>query len=465
MLEQGRRVLTVGLLLLITIVAFEALAVATVLPAAARQLGHVNLYGWAFSAFMLCNLVGITTWGAMADRLGSARPLTFGLLLFAGGLLIGGTAPSMLILILGRAVQGLGAGSVPAVAYVAIGLGYPAQARAKMLAAMSTAWVVPGMIGPALAGGVAQAASWRYVFLGLIPFVVVAGALTVRALTSLPRPSPDGDRDGPASPGPAAGPGLRTALRLAAGATTLLAGLNSSSVVVAIPLMLAGGAVAFPALRRILPPGTLRAAPGIPAAIAIRGLLTLAYFGTEAFLPLALTSVRHQGEARAGLVLTSATLAWTAGSWVQARVGTRWGRRRTSRTGLVLVGAGIATVGATLSPSIPVAVAFVGWALAGSGMGLAYPAGSLVVLDDAPPEMVGAVSATMSVADVLGTAVGAGVGGAAVAWALAAGAGRTPGIALADAFAVVGLVVALVAARGLSPAPRTRPAEVRPAPA
>ncbi len=115
-----RRPLTIGLVLAVTLVAFEALAIATVLPVVGRHLGDLRLYGWVFSSFMLSSLIGIAVAGTLADRGPLGRPMIAGLALFAVGLVMGGTAPDMPVLVAGRAVQGLGAGVVPAVAYVAI---------------------------------------------------------------------------------------------------------------------------------------------------------------------------------------------------------------------------------------------------------------------------------------------------------------------------------------------------------
>jgi MFS family permease len=100
----GRRALTVGLVLAVTFVAFEALAVATILPTVGRQLGDLRLYGWVFSAFLLASLVGIVVAGSMADRAPLGRPMLAGLALFCAGLVIGGTAPDMAVLVAGRAV-------------------------------------------------------------------------------------------------------------------------------------------------------------------------------------------------------------------------------------------------------------------------------------------------------------------------------------------------------------------------
>jgi MFS family permease len=143
-----RRALTIGLVLTITFMAAEALAVVTILPQVARDLGGIHLYGWVFSAFLLGSMVGIVAAGREADRSGPARPYVAGVVLFAAGLVVAGLAPSMIVLVCGRVLQGLGAGAVPAVAYVTIGRSFPEQLRARMMAVLSTAWVVPGVVGP-----------------------------------------------------------------------------------------------------------------------------------------------------------------------------------------------------------------------------------------------------------------------------------------------------------------------------
>ena len=162
--------MTAGLALTVTLVAFESLSVATILPVVSRHLGDLRLYGWVFSAFFLASLVGIVVSGAMSDSRGVGLPLVGGLLIFAGGLAIAGTAADMPVLVAGRVVQGFGAGAVPAAAYVAIGRAYPERLRPRMFATLSTAWVIPGLVGPAVAAQVASHIGWRWVFLGLLPW-------------------------------------------------------------------------------------------------------------------------------------------------------------------------------------------------------------------------------------------------------------------------------------------------------
>ena len=184
-----QRGLTVGLVLTVSFSAFEALAVATVLPTAVAEIGGLDLYGWVFSVFMLANLVGLVTAGRSADLHGPARAFGVGVALFVLGLVWAGLSPTMSSVVAARSLQGLGAGAIGAVAYVAIKRAYSPEARPKMLALMSTAWVVPGLVGPALAGVMADFLGWRWVFLGLAPLSLLAAGFAFAPLRSL-RPSP-----------------------------------------------------------------------------------------------------------------------------------------------------------------------------------------------------------------------------------------------------------------------------------
>ena len=346
------------------------------------------------------------------------------------------------VLVAGRVLQGIGAGAVPAVAYASIGRSLTGSLRARMMAVMSTAWVAPGLAGPALSAEVARLFGWRWVFLGLLPIVAVAGSLAVPALIRL----------GPPDSVPAQEHRLSDGIRVAVGAALMLAGLTlagSGAVLAGIALIVAGLLVGLPALRRLVPDGTLAARPGLPATILLRGMLTFAFFGADAYVTLTITTVRHHSTVVAGLALTGATLAWTAGAWVQARLSDVWEGRRLVRTGLVIILAGIAGMALVLPPGVPVAEGLAAWTVAGLGMGLAYAPLSLMMLQQAPPGQEGQASASLNLTDTLGTAVGIGVGGAAVA---ATSGGRLHlGIAVAFAVAAAMAIAALAVTRRLPP--------------
>jgi MFS family permease len=442
-----RRALTIGLVLTVTFIASEALAVITIMPVVAHDLDGLALYGWVFSTFMLASMIGIVVAGRDADRHGPARPYVAGLVLFAAGLVVAGLATTMWVLVVGRFLQGLGAGAVPAVAYVAIGRSLHESLRARMMAVLSTAWVVPGLLGPGVAAAVAHAFGWRWVFLGLLPLVAVAGPIALPALVRLGKPAVAHEDEHR----------VADAVRTAVGAALVLGGLSSRHVVIAIVLAAVGVAVGVQPLRRLLPVGTLRAAPGLPATILSRGLLTFAFFGADAYVTLTITTVRDHGTLAAGGVVTASTLAWTAGAWIQARLNDVWEGRRLVRHGLVLILLGTAGMAWQLRPGVPLWEAYVAWCVAGLGMGLSYAPISLMMLRAAPAGREGWASASLNLADVLGTALGVGAGGAAVAAVSRHARPVAAGVLIAFAVAASAAVVALAVAGRLPGSLSRRP--------
>lgn len=411
--SPDRRALSIGLVLTITLVAFESLAVSTVMPIVSHDLGDLALYGWVFSAFFLGSLVGIVVVGGFIDRGGLARPFLIGLGLFGLGLVIDGLAPSMPILVAGRFLQGLGGGAIPPTAYVAIGRSLPETLRPRMFATLSTAWVLPGVLGPAIAGIVGEHLGWRVVFLGLLPLIALSGGLTLSALAAVPVGVSEREHEVAI----ASARRLPRAVLVTIGAALTLAGLTAAEPAPALGLIALGLLVGVPAFRLLTPAGTLRAARGLPATILLRGLLTCGFFATDAYVTLTLQSWRGLDPAVAGVALTCATVSWTGGAWVQARGITQRGARHFVRTGFAVVTLGVALFATVLNPAVPVPVGMVGWTIAGFGMGLAYAPLSLTVLQDASPGEEGSATSALQLSDVLGTALGTGAGGAAIALA------------------------------------------------
>ncbi|MBC6470553.1 MFS transporter [Actinomadura alba] len=447
------RIPTIGIVLVVTLLAFEAMAVGTVMPVTARELHGLSLYAWVFSAFLIASLLANVIAGGWADRAGPGRPLMTGLVTFVTGLVIAGTAPAMWVFVAGRAVQGLGAGASGVAIYVLVARVYPEHLRPRAFFALSAAWVVPSLVGPAFAGLVAEHFHWRGVFLGLIPLVVPAMVMLIPSLRDAgggPGDRRDSGDSGGGSDvrdaGPATG-GLRAALRgrgvaaiaLAGGAGALLFAIDHPSLAVlpAAALGLAGLAFGLP---RLLPRGALLLRRGVPAAVTMRGLMSGAFFATEAFIPLALTSAHGFTPTQAGVVLTFGALGWSASSWVQ-------GRADRPHRSLIVLGALLTTAGVTgIAIGTPVYAwsAVPAWILAGSGMGLTYGGLSVLVLNLSAPRDQGANSAALQISDTLGGALAIGLAGALVT---GFGADRLgPGLASAGALTVFIAVIAVAAA-------------------
>src|SRR5689334_25134934 len=118
--EVSRRRLVVGICVTVVAIAFESIAVATAMPAAAQDLDGLPYYAWSFSLFLIGMLFATVVAGRLSDRIGPAKPLLAGLIIFAVGLVLSGTATQMIQLVGGRLVQGLGSGVINTAIFVCV---------------------------------------------------------------------------------------------------------------------------------------------------------------------------------------------------------------------------------------------------------------------------------------------------------------------------------------------------------
>ncbi|GAA4286027.1 MFS transporter [Georgenia daeguensis] len=432
---QVVRLLLVASVTLITLAAFEALAVATVMPVVVEDLGGLHLYAVAAGAPLAAQLVATAVSGAWSDARGPRGSLLAGVLLFCAGLVAAGLAPTMALLAVGRAVQGFGAGLLMVPLYVLVGSMVPAARQPRFFAAFAAAWVVPGLVGPAIAGTVADAASWRWVFLAVPVLTLAAFTVLLPLLRHVPptrrgRPDASARRRTRAVLLAATGTGL-------AAAALQVAGSDGGTAGVVLGLAgLAGLAVTVPLL---LPAGTLRLRLGVPSAVACRGLLHAAFVSAETFLPLLLVRVHDWSAREAGLVLTVSSLTWAAGSAVQGRVHGPGRRAVLLRLGPLLLAAGTFVAAAAALPGAGTWWAVVGWTVAGGGMGLVFPALSVLALQATPRAEHGNVSSSLQISDGLGAALGLALAGALFTALVGTGGtgGYLAGLVLAGSLALL----------------------------
>jgi MFS family permease len=428
---------TVGMFSLIVFVAFEAMAVATVMPTIARALDGVGLFALSFAAPLASGVVGMVVAGMWSDRSGPTRPLLASLVFFSLGLLVCGTAPSMAVLVAGRVVQGLGGGALVVGLYVVVGRVYPARLQPSIFAAFAAAWVLPALFGPALAALVADTLGWRWVFLLAIALVGVAAVLISPGLR---RVSGGGSGD----------PAPRSRLAWATLAAVAVLGvelLGSGRGLVSLLALVALGLVVL-SLTHLLPAGTLVGARGLPAVIATRGLLSAAFFCAEAFIVFVLQEQWDLSPGRAGISLTLVGVVWAAASQVQARLGERVSDTTAMRTGTALVLAGIVALGLSVRLDVSPVLATASYVLSGAGMGFGYPRTSVAMLAASSDRDRGFNSSALTVADSLGAALALAVAG--VVFAYAGSAGLDPFVAVFTLAAVIGVT-------GTAAAARTRP--------
>ena len=275
--QDGRAALTIGILLVEFLVAVQALVVTAIMPAIQHDLGGLEYYGLVFSGFSVAALIAAPTAGRISDRRGAVLPFLLFSGLFLLGTLLSGLAPSMPVLALVRILQGYGAGGSYTIALVSVTRSYPEAGRARVLALLAGAWIVPGLLGPSYGALMASTAGWRWAFFSMLPLTLVATYLmlpALRRLTPATNPSPHLS--------------IRWPLQLAAGVGAIVTGLSLLSLL-SLPLAAVGAVLTVTALGHILPPGSLRARPGMPAAVVTIFLLIFAYIGADYFIPLLLT--------------------------------------------------------------------------------------------------------------------------------------------------------------------------------
>jgi MFS family permease len=410
------RVTTTGLLLIVTLVAFESMGVATAMPTMVAELHGQALYSWPFTAFLVPSVVATVVSGRISDRRGPAIALMAGPVLFLAGLVVAGTATGMATLLLGRVLQGFGTGLLLVAFSILIAVTYTDRERPVIYAANAAAWVLPAVIGPFVAGVVTVSVGWRWVFLGLIPLVFVGVALLVVVVRRLPAHRPGEE-------------GRRASVLAAVAAALGIAALTWAGQHPSVPAVIygVGGLIALGlALRNLLPAGTLSAKPGLPTVVASRALIAGAYAGMEAYLPLTMSTVHGYSPALAGLPLTITALGWSAASAVQGRF-LDWSREVSLRLGFVLVASGLVLFAFVSQPWFPGWVAFVACVIGGAGMGIAMPAISVLLLRFSPESERGFNTSAMQLGDWVGCALTVGLGGVLLA-ALASAEAPAPAI-------------------------------------
>ncbi|MGH8968678.1 MAG: MFS transporter [Actinomycetes bacterium] len=440
--HPAHRGMAFGIVGVVVAIAFEAIAVATAMPVAARELDGLRGYGLAFSVFLTTSLLGMVVAGEVSDRRGPVVPFLTAALVFGVGLVLAGAAHTMWVLVVARAVQGFGAGMNVVALYVVVARAFPEALRPRVFSAMSSGWIVPALVGPPIAGLLADTVSWRWVFLGVLPLLLGSTLLVLPHLRGLDsRAEPDQPSTGP----------RRSRLLPAVAAAVGTAALQYAGQVLgwaAVPALVLAVLLLVPSVPRLLPTGALRLARGLPTVVVLRGVFAGAFFGAETFIPLMLVEERGLATTLAGASLTGGALTWALGSWYQGRPSTRVSRVRLVTAGLLLLAVGIGLVALATSDSLPPAMAALGWVVAGLGMGLGLTSLSVLVLELSPVREQGANSAALQVSDAFGSIVLIGAAGAIFA-GLHAGHHGNAGV-----FLLIYAVMAAVALVGAAIAPR-----------
>lgn len=455
-----RRVpMIVGLALGLLLAALDQFILATALPTIVGELGGVSGLLWVNAAYVLSATVAMPAYGVLGDRLGRRRVFVTALAVFVAGSVVGGLAPTLLVLVAARSIQGLGGGGLLILIQAIVADVVPARERAPYLTAVDGVFAVAAVSGPVAGGWLTETVGWRWAFWVNLPVGAVA---LVAALTLVPASQ---RRERPLRLDLAgllvlASAVILLALVAAWGGLRLpwtsppLIGLVLAAAVAVVLLVRTELGAPDPVL-----PLPLLARRNIAVPVGAGLLLAAAAFGTVNYLPTFLQLATGLTPTRAGLMMLALVGGLGLATTAAAALVRRTGRYR------VLPVAGAALVAAALlglaSLGPDAGLPEVGLYLFGLGVGIggAWEVLVVVVQNAAPPDQVGVATAANGFFRELGVLLGtASVGGVFTARLGPQLAGRTPA-AYADAptpvfAALVPLaVLALVGLAFLRPEP------------
>ena len=406
----NRRLVTVGLVLAMAVVALETTVVTTALPTIVGEFGRLDLYPWAFSAYLLTSTVTVPLYGKLADVFGRKRVFVWGMVLFLLGSILCGLARGMGELILWRALQGLGAGAVMPTVFTLVADVYRLEERAKIQGAFSGLWGITSLAGPAAGAWLTVTWSWRAVFFVGVPFGLLAGLVLWRCYYErVERRQVALD---------VLGSGL-----LIAGLTVLLLALTQGGAAFgwASPQFLGLLAASVVLLAAFVWAERRAADPVLPLSLFKQRIMTVSsicnflcgaiLFGVTSYVPLYVQAVRGEGAAGAGVALTPRLAAWAVTGFFSPRLLLRYGFR-TMAIGsslLLLLGTGTLALVGEDSPGI---MLIVGMLCLGFGFGPGIAAYVVAVQESVPWNVRGVATSSTQLFRSLGGTIGVALLGA-----------------------------------------------------
>ncbi len=407
--------------------ALEAFIASAMLPTVVADIGGLELFAWNTTIFIVASIVATLFAAVRPKSIGPRGGYMIAAAAFALGSLLCGLAPSMVVLLAGRLVQGFGAGLLIAQSISMYRIVFPERLWPRVFALNATIWGVGTLVGPALGGIFAEMGQWRWAFLGIVPVAIL---LALGALRVLPNTS----ESKPPARLPIKQILLVTAIVLVISIASLL---TEAPMLAGILVVLGLAGIALLGLAdtysraRLLPSGTF--SPSSPMSGLLGLILLLGVIVTcDIFAPLFFQRVHGLSPLWAGYLA-----ALVAGGWSLSAIATAGWTGSRIRTLIqlapVIMLASIVTLAFTLANSTDgaPAIAFACIALfaLGLGIGPAFQQLSARVLATTTATDNDQTSAALGMVQLFASGLGAAIGGVTV---------NAAGLPLADTPAEVG---------------------------
>jgi EmrB/QacA subfamily drug resistance transporter len=185
--HREARLLIIGMLLPVFMGSLDNTNLASALPTIGREFGDTRNLPWLISVYLLASTAIVPLYGKIADIKGRRFTLRIAVLAYMAGSLVCALAPNMLVLILGRALHGLGGGGLASMGSVVLGDVAAPKERGRYYAYFAVVYTTAGASGPALGGFLADHVHWSAIFWLNIPLGIAALTITLPLLRRLPR--------------------------------------------------------------------------------------------------------------------------------------------------------------------------------------------------------------------------------------------------------------------------------------
>ncbi|OWV76280.1 MFS transporter [Rhizobium sp. R634] len=323
----------------VTLYAVESYITATIAPSIVRDIGGLALFSWVTSLFVAAAILG-SIFVAMRPRgIGLRAVYVIAALVFGVGSLIAAVAPSMPVVLIGRAVQGLGTGALAALGYAFIRFVYPEPLWPKASTLYAAIWGISTVIGPTLGGFFSSGSSWRYAFIVLVPLGLLMAALAPRLL-----PDVKDDRDQVKTP--VAQIGLLLA------AVLLISAAGASETIGVKVALIAASAIAVSAMflierrsrNRLLPSGAVTFSKPISRVYLAMLAMTIVLV-SDVFIPYFLQTLHGVTPLVSGYLVALVAVGWTFAAFLSSSLTGR-------RAYLVIVGGALIEAAATASLTV-----------------------------------------------------------------------------------------------------------------
>jgi MFS family permease len=385
--------------------AADTLVTVTIMPSVAREIGGYQYFGWSVAAFLLGSIIAGACAGKLSIRFGLRRATALAGLAYALGCASSALAPEFLTFVVGRLVQGLGAGAIVALCYVAITALFPESLWPRVYGAIAGVWGAATLLGPLSGGLFAQAGFWRGAFwLFFAQALIFIAAVLVMV---------------PAAPRAPRGGGIpKRQLALLTVGVSLIAAAGVTQGALNVGLCAGLGVLALASLlwvngrsrNRLLPgsAGDLTTATGLGLMVIFA--CEAAAIGFTVYGPAFLQALHGASPLLAGYVIGAIAAGWTLCALAVSGLPPRH-EGLAIRGGATVIVLGVAWGAAQIAHGSLLGVALAMLTL-GSGFGLCWAFLARRVIAGAPAHEQALASAAVPTAQLIGGATGAATAGA-----------------------------------------------------